>query len=454
MKQRSSSASRKLHPLITGTAILTLAGLLSRFIGFFYRIYLSRVFGEEGMGVYQLISPVVALSYSLSAAGYQTAISKLVAERNVKPGENVYLPILTGLMVTLPLSALTGFLVFRNAAFIASELLFEPRCTILLQIIAFSFPFVSTHSCINGFFYGQKKAAIPAFAQIFEQLTRVTCVFLLSGYFQSRHQPVHVGIAVFGLALGEAVSMLIALTAILITKKRNSHKKNPAEHTYPQASFRATQKSLLALALPLSANRLILNFLQSVESVCIPASLRRFGYSTADALSVYGVLTGMAMPFIFFPNAVIGSVSVLLLPIISENHALGNRERVKEATLRTIRYCLAFGFFFLIVFLLTGKWAGNHLFHSSLAGHFIQTLGFLCPFMYLDITLSSILQGLGMAGEIFVSNVLCLALRLGFVFFLVPRLGITGYLWGILTSQILLSLLLLLFAKKHLSRKH
>ena len=74
--------------------------------------------------------------------------------------------------------------------------------------------------------------------------------------------------------------------------------------------------------------------------------------------------------------------------------------------------------------------------------------------MYLDITLSSILQGLGMAGEIFVSNVLCLALRLGFVFFLVPRLGITGYLWGILTSQILLSLLLLLFAKKHLSRKH
>ena len=88
-------------------------------------------------------------------------------------------------------------------------------CKFWLEI---SFPFVSTHSCINGFFYGQKKAAIPAFAQIFEQLTRVTCVFLLSGYFQSRHQPVHVGIAVFGLALGEAVSMLIALTAILITK--------------------------------------------------------------------------------------------------------------------------------------------------------------------------------------------------------------------------------------------
>lgn len=38
---------------------------------------------------------------------------------------------------------------------------------------------------------------------------------------------------------------------------------------------------------------------------------------------------------------------------------------------------------------------GTELFHSELAGHFIVTLGFICPFLYLDTTLSSILQGLG-----------------------------------------------------------
>lgn len=64
---------------IKGTLILTLTGLLSRVIGFFYRIYLSRLFGEEGMGIYQLLSPVLALSFSLCAAGIQTAISKYVA---------------------------------------------------------------------------------------------------------------------------------------------------------------------------------------------------------------------------------------------------------------------------------------------------------------------------------------------------------------------------------------
>ena len=61
----------KRHPLIFGTLILTITGLIPRIIGFFYRIYLSRLFGEEGMGIYQLLSPALSLSFSLTAAGYR-----------------------------------------------------------------------------------------------------------------------------------------------------------------------------------------------------------------------------------------------------------------------------------------------------------------------------------------------------------------------------------------------
>lgn len=85
MKSKSS------HPLIVGTVILTLTGLVSRIIGF-YRIYLSRLFGEEGMGLYQLLSPVLSLSFSLTAAGYQTAISKLVAEQTARQKRPPFAP--------------------------------------------------------------------------------------------------------------------------------------------------------------------------------------------------------------------------------------------------------------------------------------------------------------------------------------------------------------------------
>jgi len=68
------------NPLVLGTFLLTASGVLSRIIGFFYRIFLSHTIGAEGIGIYQLIFPLLALCSSFTTAGIQTAISKFVAE--------------------------------------------------------------------------------------------------------------------------------------------------------------------------------------------------------------------------------------------------------------------------------------------------------------------------------------------------------------------------------------
>lgn len=146
---------------------------------------------------------------------------------------------------------------------------------------------------------------------------------------------------------------------------------------------------------------------------------------------------------IFFPNALTSSISVLLLPVISESYAIGDMETVNKSIMRTVKFCAVMGLVCMGGFLLTGRWVGTNLFQSELAGHFIITLSFICPFMYLDTTLSSILQGLGMVGKVFSINVVCLLVRLAFVFLAVPKIGITGYLWGILASQMLLCVLYL-----------
>ncbi|MFR9234494.1 MAG: hypothetical protein ACLVLH_16470 [Eisenbergiella massiliensis] len=59
-------------------------------------------------------------------------------------------------------------------------------------------------------------------------------------------------------------------------------------------------RQIIGFAAPLSANRLCLNLLQAIEAACIPAKLQVYGHSVSDSLSVYGVLTGMALPLIFF----------------------------------------------------------------------------------------------------------------------------------------------------------
>lgn len=451
------------NPLISGTVILTLTGLLSRLIGFFYRIFLSNVFGAEGMGIYQLISPVLALSFALTVSGIQTAISKYVAnETSTHDYTRSFRTLWTGFLLAMLLSVLCASAIYLWSEQIAVTFLMEGRTAPLLRIIALSIPMAAVHSCINGYFYGIRKTAIPAISQLAEQICRVGSVYLIYDICQKQNMEPTISFAVVGLVIGESASMIVSIIAILT----RAHKVFPSQNILSR-SFNADSVSckghlisqyrhilgqLMQLAAPLSANRLIINLLQSVEAVYIPNRLMAYGLNNADALGVYGVLTGMSLPLILFPSALTNSISVLLLPIVSEADANGNHHAVRRAIITSIRYCLLLGFGCTAVFLLLGRTAGRLLFHSELAGSFILTLSFICPFLYIASTLGSILNGLGRTTLTFCFSVASLLFRLLFVFFAIPIYGIKGYLWGMLASQLLQTLLCTITALR-ISRK-
>ncbi len=443
---------KKTNPLITGTIILTVTGFASRFIGFFYRIFLSRVFGAEGMGLYQLTSPVLALSFSVTVSGMQTAISKFVAgETTTHDYRSSFRTLFTGFGISMLLSAGCTAYIYLFSDSIAENLLFEPRTAPLLRIIALSIPMTTVHSCINGYFYGIRKTSVPALAQLVEQIIRVGSVYSIFLFYGAKGYRPTITFAVVGLIIGEAASMLFCLAAIYsrfysLTQSHSFIKKV----SEPFSIYLKEARRLLSLAFPLSLNRTLINFLQSVEAIYIPQCLQRYGYDNAKALSVYGVLTGMALPLIFFPSAITNSVSVLLLPIVSEADGNGNHAAVRKAVRKSIQYCLLLGFLCTGIFLLTGRWAGQFLYNSPLAGSFILTLSFICPFMYIASTLNSILNGLGKTTSTFLFSIISLGFRLLFVFWLIPALGIQGYLYGLLASQLIQTLLCVFAVRKYL----
>ena len=151
----------KVH-FLTGTSFFTLAGILTRIIGFFYRIFLSRTIGAEGLGIYQLIAPVTAICFAFTAAGIQTSISKFVSMevgRKNDAGAKTYLSI--GLFISLCLSTLCSLFLYHYADFIAVSWLGDKRCTPLLAVLSFSFIPCCIHACINGYYYGLKKNGCP-----------------------------------------------------------------------------------------------------------------------------------------------------------------------------------------------------------------------------------------------------------------------------------------------------
>ena len=421
------------NAFIRGTLLLTFAGLFSRFMGFFYRIFLANTIGAEGMGIYQLIFPIYSVCFSLCVSGIETAVSKLTSAKYAmgKPDDASSI-LKAGLFLTLTLSISCSLFLFSHAENLANVFLKEPRCTQLLRILAVTIPFGTTQSCICGYYFGIHKAAVPSFAQLIEQGIRMFSVFLLYKIYISNQIPLSPAIAVFGMVFGEVFSLLFTITCFSFYKKNFSRlfSKKILTHT----------KEILTLSTPLTVSRICINLLASLEATLIPNALKSYGMNVSSALSVYGTLTGMAMPFILFPTAFTGSLSLMLLPKVSELQAGGKTHLLKKTFKKTFRFCFLLGFSCLAFFLLFGKPLGNIVFSNVLAGSFIQTLAWICPFLYLSTTLNSILNGLGRTDITFFTGICGIFLRIAFIFFGVPVWGIQGYLFGLLFSQLFVTI--------------
>lgn len=404
------------HPLFTGTVILTATGLASRVIGFLYRIFLSHTIGAEGLGIYQLVFPILTLCLAFCTGGIQTAISKFTAETDELT------PLKCGICICMALSFSCTFILYRYAPWLAGHIISEPACMPLLRIISFSLPFACLHACFNGYYYGKNKTAIPALSQLFEQAVRVFSVYLFYLIQTEKHAEVTPALAMWGTVCGEIAAALFCITTFQSRRCRFSL---------------SVTKQLLRFAAPLTGNRVILNLFSSAESILIPPALIAFGCDRSDALSVFGTLTGMAMPVVMLPTVLTGSLSVLLLPAISDAAAKNDRRRIAQTIRRTVELCVISGLCCTLGFLLFGRFIGSLLFHNELAGSYIVSLGFMCPFLFLTGTLSSILHGLGQTLYTFLLNLFGCGLRLIAIYFLVPRFGLYVYLWSALLSHII-----------------
>ena len=423
------------NAIIKGTFILTATGFLTRFIGFFFRSFLSHTFGEEQMGLYQLIFPIYALCFSLSSAGIETALARCVAQKiSLGKKKEADCILYQALAISLSLSLVLVFIVRKYASFLSIYVLGDLRCEELLRTLVLALPFSSIHNCICGYYLGQKKTKIPAVSQLIEQLIRVGAVYVTYQIMVRNGSSSSIWIAVLGIVIGESVSALYCARYFA----SRPHMKPTLSTIYQK---RHLSKDLLGMAIPLTSSRILMNLLQSIESISIPLCLQKYGYTNSEALSTYGVLTGMALPCILFPTALTNSVSTMLLPTVAEIQAEDNLLRLKGLIRRVIFFGFGLGAVCGITFLLFGSLAGRILFGSTLAGDFMRTLAWICPFLYMNTTLLSILNGLGKANSSFVDNVCGLAVRISGVWVGIGMFGMNGYLWGLLISQLLVSLL-------------
>lgn len=445
-KTKKKVKNRLKSNIIKGTLILSCASILSRIIGFIYRIYLADILGEQLLGTYQLIFPIYVLCFTIYGAGMQSAISQVVATLMGKnnthskdEGLNESVPkdrtprtiLLAGTILSFILALFLSIFINFNSKWLVCNILMVPDCDIYLKLLTYLFPFCSISACICGYQYGLENAKPPAIAGIIEQITRILFVFIIQGFFSDKE--ICCQIAVYGLTVGEFFGFLYNMSTI--KNKTFNKRKN-------KISLKESFKLLLPVFISLTSIKLTISLLHSVESIFIPASLVKYGYTMNEALSVYGIYSGMAMPFIMFPATITMAISTMLLPAVSKAHSSGNKKQIKKLIRRTSYFCLVTGMAATVFFLLFGNICASLFFHNELAGRYLTVMSFLCPFLYLNMTYSSILNGLGKPHMTFVITVVCTLIKILSLIFFVPKYGMIAYIAASLVAEALLCVML------------
>ena len=195
--------------IIKSAIILTSANIITRVLGFFYRIYMSKTIGAEGMGLYQIITPLYLLIWAISSSGLSTTMSKLTAQEKAKGQQGNAEKILTiSLIISVAIALCLSISVHNFAEEISQYIIKDKRTTLSLKWLSPCFPFMAAGSVIRGYFLGMQEAKVPAISQVIEQIVRMLAVYVLADTFVPMGLEYACGAAILGMALALTLTII------------------------------------------------------------------------------------------------------------------------------------------------------------------------------------------------------------------------------------------------------
>lgn len=417
--------------------ILTIAGFIVKSIGFVYRIYIANSIGAEGMGLYQLVLPIYNLVLLGLTAGVGIAVARLVAEETARGNHRNAnrIVLVSGTAIFTAATAVVTVL-YINLDFVVNVLIGDIRTKSAMFWILPAIPFIAAITALKGYFYGKQEVMPNAASQVAEQLAKLIVVFTIADLFAQGDMERKCLFATIGMIIGEIANVLVVF--LVFQFRRNRKTTNSSEHILRR---RDIGKSVLGISLPITANRLILSLLGTVEFLWIPQRLALYGLTDAEALAEYGKLTGMAAPVITFPSMLTAALATALVPAIAEAAALKRMNGANRQISRSIRVTLVLGFLFTSLFIAFGRDISDLIYPGQNVGQMMFLLSFTGVFFYLQQTLLGVLNGLGKEKDTLKHSMITSVLRLGFVWFGIPVFGMNAYIVSLVATNLVGSML-------------
>ena len=389
----------KHNKFVKGAFVLIVFNLIGKVIGAFYRIPLAKIVGSVGMGQYQLVFPLYCLVLTIATSGIPVAMSKLVAGFNSQNRFNDSKRLLkTSIILLTTLSAIGSATVIFGARFFAG-LQGNVNNAICFYGIAPAVFFVGLLSAFRGYFQGNLIMFPTAFSGLVEQVLKMVLGLFLANSFLEFGTEYAVFGALLGISISELVSVVFLSVFYLCYSLKNKKVCNLEPDTYKNLS-----RQLLSLSVPITLGGLISPITAMVDSLIVVNLLMFSGFSNETSTMMLGLQSGVVEPLVNIPVIIAVSVSIVLLPSISDVSAEKSQEKIKNIIEKAYQITLSISIACFVCFVIFGEQILSFLYGGSLDVFELQTAmkllfvgGLNIVFLALVQVTASALQGLGNA---------------------------------------------------------
>nr|MDD6336395.1 polysaccharide biosynthesis protein [bacterium] len=399
--QEQNAGRAGARAFVTGAAVLSLAGIISKVLGMLYRVPLSNVLGTEGMGVYQMAYPVYQTLVSISTAGLPAAISQLVARNLAADDAHGAKAVFTVALKLLTWMGVISTAIMLLGAPLIARVIGDAAIWPTIMMLSPSLLFVAIICAYRGYFQGMQRMMPTAVSQVIEQGGKLVVGLVLAILFIKKGVVIAAAMGLLGATAAEGMAMLWMMFVHRRMKAKGELAALDAPPSRPQIPARQVLEKLLMVAVPITLGALAMPLVYSVDAIIVNNLLRGMGYTVEAARSAYGALTNDAQTLVNMPAVVTVALSMSLVPAVASAMAQKSRYELNRRVRMGLKIAVMVGLPASVGLMLLAKPFIGMLYAShtpeeiELGARLTVTLAPSLFFLALMQTGNAVLQGMG-----------------------------------------------------------
>lgn len=424
-------SENKNQTFVKGALILVAANILVKVIGAGFKIPLTYILGEEGMGLFSTSYTIYSLLFIIATAGLPVAVSKMVSESRTLGKLSEVKLILKVSFAILSVIGIAGFFVLFTFAEKFSVMLNNPRAALGIKAIAPAMLFVALMSAFRGFFQGYQNMFPTAASEVFEALGKLIFGYGLAFYFTSTitNDIERINFGAAGAVAGVSLGALLGFAVLLIIYLSKRKTLYTGESIKAHRTGGEIARKLISIAVPITIGASVFSLTSIIDMAMIMRRLEAAGFDPeTTALALYGSYTGYAVPLFNMPPTLISSISISVVPAIAGAYVKKEHGFVSDLTKKSVKITLLFALPCAVGMSTLAEPILRAVYTNANAAQTLSILAIAIVFVSLVMLTNAILQSIGRVNIPVVNMLLGGVLKIVINYILVanPQINISG----------------------------